>query len=464
MKKTVAAGELDAPYQVVFGDVSKIVDAARDSATRSVNAAMTAAYWLIGHRIVEFEQSGEERARYGTALMERLAADLTQRFGRGFSRQNIQYMRLFYVSYPSDQIRQALSGKLARSPRRRIRPTPSGESDATSLELRLGELLAAFPLPWSAYVRLLSVKNTSAREFYGAEALRGGWWIRQLDRQINSQFYERTALSKNKAAMLTEGQNPRHEDRLLPVEEIKDPFVLEFLDLKDEYSESDLEEALIRHLETFLLELGGDFCFMGRQRRLRIGDKWYRVDLLFFHRRLRCHTSAVHGFIAALARQARSRSREIVQLDPPRRAPATSDTQTGSTPSTPTPSASSGGATPSGPSSWSGSAGPSAPSRWRRGWPPTCATTRPTAPLTTTERGPTCWSSSTPTSPRPTSRASPARRWRGPGSRSPCWSPTGSWWSGRGRWDAPGSGRASPNRPTPSGAAETRTPRGEPQP
>ena len=272
MKKTVAAGELDAPYQVVFGDVSKIVDAARDSATRSVNAAMTAAYWLIGHRIVEFEQSGEERARYGTALMERLATDLTQRFGRGFSRQNIQYMRLFYVSYPSDQIRQA----------------PSGESDATFLELRLGEFLAAFPLPWSAYVRLLSVKNTSAREFYGAEALRGGWSVRQFDRQINSQFYERTALSKNKAAMLTEGQKPRHEDRLLPVEEIKDPFVLEFLDLKDEYSESDLEEALIRHLETFLLEFGGDFCFMGRQRRLRIGDKWYRVDLLFFHRRLRC--------------------------------------------------------------------------------------------------------------------------------------------------------------------------------
>ena len=216
--------------------------------------------------------------------MERLAADLTQRFGRGFSRQNIQYMRLFYVSYPSDQIRQVLSGKLARSPRRRIRQTASGVSDTTSIEIRLGELLAAFPLPWSAYVRLLSVKNTSAREFYGAAALRGGWSVRQLDRQINSQFYERTALSKNKAAMLTEGQKPHHEDRV----EIKDPFVLEFLDLKDEYSESDLEEALIRHLETFLLELGGDFCFMGRQRRLRIGDKWYRVDLLFFHRRLRC--------------------------------------------------------------------------------------------------------------------------------------------------------------------------------
>ena len=268
MTKRLTDGELEAPYQVVFGDVSKIVDAARHAATRSVNAAMTAAYWLIGHRIIEFEQSGQERAEYGTALIGRLAADLTRRFGRGFSRQKIQYMRLFYLSYPPDQICQTASGKLA----------------ATSIEIRLIELLAAFPLPWSAYVRLLSVKNIRARRFYEAKALRGGWSVRQLDRQINSQFYERTALSKNKAAMLTEGQKPRHEDRV----EIKDPFVLEFLDLKDEYSESDLEEALIRHLETFLLELGGDFCFMGRQRRLRIGDKWYRVDLLFFHRRLRC--------------------------------------------------------------------------------------------------------------------------------------------------------------------------------
>ena len=272
MTKRLTDGELDTPYQVVFGDVSKIVDAARDTAARSVNAAMTAAYWLIGHRIIEFEQSGQERAEYGTALTGRLAADLTRRFGRGFSRQNIQYMRLFYLSYPPDQICQTASGKLA----------------ATSIEIRLIELLAAFPLPWSAYVRLLSVKNIRARGFYEAEALRGGWSVRQLDRQVNSQFYERTTLSKNKAAMLTKGQMPRNEDRVLPEEEIKDPFVLEFLDLKDEYSESDLEEALIRHLETFLLELGGDFCFMGRQRRLRIGDKWYRVDLLFFHRRLRC--------------------------------------------------------------------------------------------------------------------------------------------------------------------------------
>ena len=110
-----------------------------------------------------------------------------------------------------------------------------------------------------------------------------------FDRQINSQFYERMVLSKNKAAMLTKGRKARPDDVLFPKEEIKDPFALEFLDLKDEYSESDLEEALISRLETFLLELGGGFfCFIGRQRRLRIDDQWYRVDFLFFHRRLRC--------------------------------------------------------------------------------------------------------------------------------------------------------------------------------
>ena len=175
----------DAPYKAIFGDVSKIIDAARESATRSVNAAMTAAYWLIGHRIVEFEQSGEERAEYGAALIESLAEDLTGRFGRGFSRQNIQNMRLFYLSHPPGQIRQTPSGKLALPPQNRIRQTPSGISEAASVELDFDDLLAAFPLPWSAYVRLLSVRNENARAFYEIEALRGGWSVRQLDRQIN---------------------------------------------------------------------------------------------------------------------------------------------------------------------------------------------------------------------------------------------------------------------------------------
>lgn len=142
-----------------------------------------------------------------------------------------------------------------------------------------------FPLPWSAYVRLLSVKRPEARSFYETEALRSGWSIRQLNRQIGSQFYERIALSRNKAAML---EKAKSGDTVTAEEAIKDPFVLEFLGLKDEYSESELEEALIHHLTDFLLELGDDFAFLGRQKRLRIGDTWFRVDLLFFHRRLRC--------------------------------------------------------------------------------------------------------------------------------------------------------------------------------
>jgi predicted nuclease of restriction endonuclease-like (RecB) superfamily len=145
-----------------------------------------------------------------------------------------------------------------------------------------------FPLPWSHYVRLVAVTNSTARRFYEQEALRGGWTIKQLDRQIGSQYYERTALSRNKAAMLRKGQAIVPGDVVSPEEEIKDPYVLEFLDLKDEYSETDLEAALIAKLESFLLELGGDFTFVGRQWRLRVGDEWYRIDLLFFHRRLRC--------------------------------------------------------------------------------------------------------------------------------------------------------------------------------
>ena len=271
-KLEVRTGELDAQYKSIFGDVAEIIEAARRSAARSVNSIMTAAYWLIGRRVVEFEQSGKKRAEYGTRLIERLSNDLTGRFGRGFGTVNLSQMKKFYLLWPEKRIFQTLSEK----------------SQTVSAESSLAGIASRFPLPWSAYVRLLSVKDENARAFYEAEALRGGWSVRQLDRQINSQFYERTALSKNKTAMLKKGGKALPQDIVTPEEEIKDPYVLEFLGLKDEYSETDLEEALIRHLETFLLELGGDFCFIGRQKRLRIGDEWYRVDLVFFHRKLRC--------------------------------------------------------------------------------------------------------------------------------------------------------------------------------
>lgn len=281
-----------ADYAAVHTGIVALLESARRAAARSVNALMTASYWEIGRRIVEFEQGGQSRAEYGEALLLRLATDLSARFGRGFSRQNLQQMRLFYLAWPTDKICQTLSGKSAAP---QIAQTSPGESSqAGALQTVSGQstdlttLAQAFPLPWSAYVRLLSVKKPQARAFYETETLRCGWSVRQLDRQVNSQFYERTALSHNKAAMLEKGEVAEPGDALTPEQAIKDPFVLEFLNLKDEYSESDLEDALIQHLADFLLELGDDFAFVGRQRRLRIDDSWFSVDLLFFHRRLKC--------------------------------------------------------------------------------------------------------------------------------------------------------------------------------
>ena len=281
----------------MIGGIAELLEAARRNAARTVNALMTATYWEIGRRIVEFEQQGKDRAGYGEQLLDQLSADLTSRFGRGFGRRNLFQIRAFYLAYRS--IVQTSSAQLVKEQTlsaqsgARILSTPSIElrrpkSQTPSGQLAVRNLSARFPLPWSHYVRLLSVKSALAREFYHAEALRGGWSVRQLDRQIASQFYERTAASRNKSAMLRKGAVASAEDSISADEEVRDPLVLEFLGLKDEYSETDLEEALLRHLENFLLELGGDFAFIGRQRRLRIGGEWYRVDLLFFHRKLRC--------------------------------------------------------------------------------------------------------------------------------------------------------------------------------
>jgi predicted nuclease of restriction endonuclease-like (RecB) superfamily len=266
-------------YENIRSGIVELLKAARFAAARNVNSIMTATYWEIGRRVVVLEQGGEQRAGYGEQLIEQLATDLTGQFGRGFKRTNLWQMRAFYLAWPEAQILQTLSGESA---------TGIPINDIGIRATSTVALTARFTLPWSAYVRLLSVKNPDARQFYEAEALRSGWSVRQLDRQIGSQFYERIALSKNKAAMLEKAQTPESTDTITPEEAIKDPFVLEFLDLKDEYSESDLEEALIRHLTDFLLELGDDFAFVGRQRRLRLDDNWFRVDLVFFHRRLRC--------------------------------------------------------------------------------------------------------------------------------------------------------------------------------
>lgn len=250
-------------YDALVSNLIALVERARIGAIRSVNALLTSTYWLIGQRIVEHEQSGARRAGYGQELLKQLSRDLKRRLGRGFSERNLEQMRLFYVNWPNPQ---TLSADSELAP---ISQTVSAKS----------ERWPQFPLPWSHYIRLLSVSDLPARGFYEREAIKGGWSVRQLDRQIATLAYQRT----HGARALSE-----RTKTLDPNEHVRDPFVLEFLNLKDEYSETDLEDALIHSLEEFLLELGNDFTFVARQKRLRVGDTWYRVDLVFFHRLLRC--------------------------------------------------------------------------------------------------------------------------------------------------------------------------------
>ena len=258
--------DISAGYQSLLANVSTLLQEGRRSAAKSVNAVLTTTYWLVGKRLVEYEQRGKERAAYGSELIKRLSADLGSRFGRGFSERNLEQMRLFYIEWSNPQ---ALSAEWGQEDPREI-------SQTLSAKLSSGNV-PAFALSWSHYVRLLTVSDQDARRHYEEEALRGGWSVRQLDRQISTLSFQRS-----RSEQANSGPVKGSIDF-----EMKDPFVLEFLGLKDEYSEADLEEALIRELEQFLLELGNDFAFIARQKRLRVGTEWYRVDLLFFHRRLR---------------------------------------------------------------------------------------------------------------------------------------------------------------------------------
>jgi predicted nuclease of restriction endonuclease-like (RecB) superfamily len=268
-------------YDGLLTGLSALLDDARRSTARAINAVLTLTYWEIGRRVVEFEQGGKARAGYGEELLKRLAADLVTRYGRGFGWRNLFSMRAFYLGWELVPVAGQMQARVRVTGGDTLQ-TPSAISSPAY------PTPAAFSLPWSHYVRLLAIENLHARQFYEAEAVRGAWSVRQLDRQVNSMAYERTALSRNKAAMLAKGQEAKPGDAVTPEEEIRHPLVLEFLGLRDEYGESALEEALVRHLESFLLELGDDFCFVARQRKLRLDDKWFKVDLVFFHRRLRC--------------------------------------------------------------------------------------------------------------------------------------------------------------------------------
>lgn len=264
-----------------------------------VNQSLIIRNWLIGAYIVEFEQNGEDRAKYGRELLEVLSRDLAGRGLVGLSTTNLKQTRQLYRVYP--QIRQTVSDLFSGSTRlRRIRqtlpdefalvlanpPAPPARSANTLPPL---SAQAVLHFSWSQMLELIRIDDPLKRAFYENECLQGNWSVRQLQRQIGSLLFERTGLSKNKAAVIARAR--RQEPRETIEDLIRDPYVLEFTGLAQlpQYTESDLETALLDHLQKFLLELGTGFCFEARQFRVTLGNQHDYVDLVFYHRRLRCH-------------------------------------------------------------------------------------------------------------------------------------------------------------------------------
>jgi predicted nuclease of restriction endonuclease-like (RecB) superfamily len=267
-------------YTTLFKRLADIINSARVTAVRQINKAQVIVYYEIGREIVEFEQKGKARAGYGEELIKRLSKDMTEKFGRGFSEMNLRNMRRFYLEFPI-QIQQTVSVKSsgkhkfhALSEKSSIRQTPSAEFDPR--------------LSWSHYCELLSVENPLARSFYEQEAINNNWSFRELKRQINSQLFERLALSKDTHAVMRLAKRGHIIET--PEDAIRDPYVLEFLNLKEEtvYTESHLEQAIMDNLQKFLLEMGKGFTFVARQKRITVGNRHYYVDLVFYNRILKC--------------------------------------------------------------------------------------------------------------------------------------------------------------------------------
>ena len=239
-------------YQNFYSEIKEVLLLSRNQAYSAVNFAMVQAYWQIGRIIVEHEQKGSLRAEYGKGVLQQISNQLTEEFGKGFDVRNLRNMRSFYAAFPKWN---ALRSELT----------------------------------WTHYRALLRVENEDARQWYMEECIRSGWSSRQLERQISTLYYDRLLASREKAPVETEA-----EGLMAPLAAesfIKDPYVLDFLDLKDypALRESDLEQALIDKLQEFLLELGRGFCFIARQKLMRYGDEDFYLDLVFYHSILKCH-------------------------------------------------------------------------------------------------------------------------------------------------------------------------------
>lgn len=272
----------------LFSRVREILDAARVGLARTVNTTQVAANWLIGREIVEEEQRGQRRADYGTKLLAELSARLNAEFGRGYSVDNLEAFRQFYLDFPQ-LISDTVSRKLmlpSALPLQTNSETPSRESSG-STDWHPGELSPS--LSWSHYRQLLRVTRPEARAFYEIEAIRNAWSVRELQRQAASLLYDRLAKSKDKKGLMRLATHGQEVAR--PLDVLKDPMVIEFLDLPEspKLVESKLEQALIDNLQTFLLELGKGFAFVSRQERITIDGDHFYIDLVFYHAVLKCY-------------------------------------------------------------------------------------------------------------------------------------------------------------------------------
>lgn len=275
-------------YNNLLERVAEIFNQARTKTIKEINKAQVLAYWEIGREIVEFEQKGKARAKYGEELLKRLSADMTAKFGRGFSPTNLKMMRLFYQTFPirqtlSDESQkcQTVSGKFLE-----VRKSETGFSKSA---IRQTPSVKFEPmLSWSHYCELLKVEESLARYFYEQESIQNNWSVRELKRQIGSMLFERLALSKDTKAVMKMVKKGQIVEK--PEDAIKDPYILEFLNLKEEtsYTERQLEQALIDKLQYFLLELGKGFTFVARQKKITINNRHYYIDLVFYNRLLKC--------------------------------------------------------------------------------------------------------------------------------------------------------------------------------
>ena len=261
----------------LFDRVAFILDQARASVVRSVNNQMVIAYWLIGREIVKAAQGGDERAEYGKKVLEELSARLSNKYGKGFSVTNLRYFRLFYQTYAE------------RLPE--IRHMACDVLEDMSLAVQKSECIQGFSpvLSWSHYRALTKVENRNERLFYELEAEKEGWSVPHLERQINTFLFARLLKSRDKAGVMKltrEGHSPK-----IPIDTIKDPYILDFLGLPDSevLHESKLEKAIISNLQSFLLELGKGFAFVGRQKRLQFDDDFFYIDLVFYNCILKCY-------------------------------------------------------------------------------------------------------------------------------------------------------------------------------